>query len=129
MNAGPDTTICERDGSFLVVNATASNFTSLLWTSSGTGTFTDATLVNAVYTPSAADILSGTVTLTLTANSAAPCVTVADQMILHITKQAIAFAGPDDIMCETLGSYALASATASNYISILWTTSGSGTFN
>lgn len=127
-NAGPDTTICENDGPFQLVNATASHYTSLLWTSSGTGTFANPTLLNAVYTPSPADILSGTVTLTLTANSAAPCVTVADQMILHITKQAIAYAGPNALICETQGSYALAAATASNYVSTLWTSSGDGTF-
>ena len=111
------------------MNATASHYNSLLWTSSGTGTFSNPALLNPVYTPSAADILNGSVILTLTATSASPCVSVADQMIMHITKQAFAYAGPDHIICETQGSYTLASATASNYVSILWTTSGTGTFS
>ncbi len=128
VNAGPDTTICESEGSLTLLNVTASYFTSLLWTSSGTGTFSDISILNPVYTPSAADILSGSVVLTLTATSTSPCITVADQMTLHITKQAIAYAGPDDIICETQGSYLLSSATASNFVSILWTTSGTGTF-
>src|SRR5690606_23958225 len=34
--------------------------TSALWSSSGTGTFDDATLLNAVYSPSATDIANGT---------------------------------------------------------------------
>jgi PKD repeat protein len=127
-DAGADTTICQSAGSLTLVNATASHFTTLLWTSSGTGTFNNANLLNPIYTPSAADILSGSVVLTLNAFSASPCITVNDQMTLHITKQAIAFAGPDNTMCETQVSYPLASAAASNYASILWTTSGTGTF-
>ena len=127
-NAGADTTICETKGSLTLVNATAVYYTSLLWTSSGTGTFSDATILNPVYNPSPADILAGSVVLTLTATSASPCITVADQMTMHITQQAFAYAGPDDIICETQGSYQMSSAAASNYVSILWTTSGTGTF-
>ena len=128
VNAGADTTICVTEGSLTLVNATAVYYTSLLWTSSGTGTFSDVSILNTVYTPSAADILNGSVVLTLTATSASPCITIADQMTLHLTKQSIAYAGPDETICETQGSYALASAAASNYVSVLWTTSGTGTF-
>jgi hypothetical protein len=129
VSAGPDTTICETSGYLSVVNATAIHYTSLSWTTSGTGTFNNPSLLNPEYTPSAADILNGSVILTLTATSAAPCITVSDQMILHITEQALAYAGPDDIICETQSSYSLSSATAGNYVSVLWTTSGTGGFN
>jgi hypothetical protein len=58
------------------------------WTTSGTGTFNpNATTLNAVYTPSAADIAAGTVTLTLTTNDpdgAGPCTAAVDTMILTI---------------------------------------------
>jgi len=74
-------------------------------TSTGTGTFSNPSILNTTYTPSAADILNGSVVLILTATSASPCGSVFDQMTLHITKQAFANAGPDEIMCETQGSY------------------------
>ena len=39
---------------------------SILWTSSGDGSFTSATVEDAVYTPGTNDIAAGTVTLTMT---------------------------------------------------------------
>ena len=38
----------------------------ILWTSSGDGSFTSATVEDAVYTPGTNDIAAGTVTLTMT---------------------------------------------------------------
>jgi len=64
--------------------------TSSTWTTSGTGTFNDVTIVNAVYTPSAADITAGTVTLTITTNDpVGTCTAVSDVMILTINAAAI----------------------------------------
>ncbi|MEO6549379.1 MAG: MBG domain-containing protein, partial [Ferruginibacter sp.] len=52
----------------ITAGATASFYTTLLWTSNGSGTFTNATsLTGAVYAPSAADKSAGAVILTLTA--------------------------------------------------------------
>jgi hypothetical protein len=129
VSAGADTTICETSGHLSIVNSTAIYSTSLLWTSSGTGTFSNATVLHPFYTPSVADIASGSVILTLTGTSASPCVSVSDQMTLHITIQASAYAGPNAIICETQGAYILSAATASSYTSLHWQTSGTGTFN
>ncbi|MEO6489504.1 MAG: hypothetical protein ABIO04_06160, partial [Ferruginibacter sp.] len=54
--------------------ATASNYSSVLWSTSGSGTFTNATSLSlASYTPSPADKTAGNVTLTLKAFGNAPC--------------------------------------------------------
>jgi len=45
----------------------------MLWTTSGTGFFNDPNLLHPVYTSSAADILAGSVTLTITAYGNLPC--------------------------------------------------------
>ena len=50
-----------------LVEATASNYGTLLWTSSGDGTFDDFTILNPVYKPGPNDYIAGAVTLTLTA--------------------------------------------------------------
>ncbi|MEI6124854.1 MAG: gliding motility-associated C-terminal domain-containing protein, partial [Bacteroidota bacterium] len=126
VNAGVDATICETS-TYTLVTATATNSTSLLWTSSGTGTFDNSALLNATYTPSAADITSGSVVLTIIANSAGPCVSVSDTMTLNFSLQAISSAGPNDTVCEN-SSYTLTGANATNATSILWVTTGSGTF-
>jgi len=47
------------------LNGTSSGVNVVEWTSNGTGTFDDANLLNAVYTPSQADLAAGTVLLTL----------------------------------------------------------------
>ena len=73
LNAGADAIICESAGTYTISGATAQFATSYLWSTSGTGTFDDATLLNPVYSPSAADISAGSVTLTITVASASPC--------------------------------------------------------
>jgi len=56
--------------------------------------------LNAIYTPSAAEITAGTVTLTLTTDDpAGPCPAVNDQMVITINPAATVTAGPDQIIC------------------------------
>jgi len=126
VNAGLDITICE--GSLVSTSdATASNYSSLLWSSSGTGSFANATSLNTQYTPSLADIAAGTVTLTLTINGLNPCVPVSDTRLVTIIPVPVVDAGPDALICEGM-DYTTVSASAANYSSLLWTSSGTGSF-
>ena len=50
----------------LLSTATAANYSSVEWATSGDGTFNDISLLNAEYTPGISDISAGTVTLTFT---------------------------------------------------------------
>ncbi len=127
VNAGVDATICEGS-TYTLSTATATDATSLLWTSSGTGTFDDATILAATYTPSPADITAGSVTLTLTAQSAAPCVEATDAMVLTISLQATADAGTDATICEG-SSYTLSTANATNATLVTWSSNGTGSFD
>jgi len=106
----------------------ATNQQSVLWSTSGDGTFDDATLLAATYTPGANDIINGTVDLSFTAIAILPCgASAVDIMTLTIQGLPTADAGVDDVICED-GTYILSgSATGQN--SILWATSGDGTFN
>ncbi|MEI9943349.1 MAG: T9SS type A sorting domain-containing protein [Chitinophagaceae bacterium] len=53
----------------VTLGASAVNYSSVLWRSSGTGTFTNAnSLTAATYKPSVADSIAGSVNLTMTAN-------------------------------------------------------------
>ena len=64
-DAGDDQTICRYD----CVNlnqAYAGNHSSLYWTSTGDGVFTDTTTLNTTYCPGATDIANGSATLRLT---------------------------------------------------------------
>ncbi|MGC9079076.1 MAG: hypothetical protein ACP5I9_10040, partial [Candidatus Kapaibacteriota bacterium] len=82
-NAGADQNICQ--GSDATLSGTATNYSTVTWTTSGDGTFANANSLNTTYTPGTNDITNGSVTLTLTANAITPCSTPAtDQMTVHI---------------------------------------------
>ncbi len=65
-DAGIDASICQN-GTYTLADATVNNNDGLLWTTSGDGSFSDNSILHAVYDPGTADIAAGTVTLTLTA--------------------------------------------------------------
>ncbi|MFZ4521893.1 MAG: PKD domain-containing protein, partial [Bacteroidales bacterium] len=125
--AGSDATICESAVSYSLATATATNNSGLLWSTDGTGTFSNINELNPTYTPSAADITLGHVTLTLTAFGTAPCGNAVDAMTLTIERQPVVNAGSDVNVCASAGSFTVSSATATHYANLLWTESGTGT--
>lgn len=127
VNAGTDFTVCENTNAVLG-NASATGFSTTLWTTNGTGVFSNNANINPIYYPSQADIAAGSVTLTLTATGIPPCnTTVTDNMVLTIDRSPVADAGPDATVCGN--SHYLGGASAQYYSSVLWTTSGTGTFS
>ncbi|MEI7725305.1 MAG: T9SS type A sorting domain-containing protein, partial [Bacteroidota bacterium] len=127
VNAGPNASICTTAVSY-PLNGSTSNNISLLWSTSGTGIFTpNPTTLAATYTPSASDIATGQVQITLTATGSGVCGSVSDMMVLTIWPVATANAGPDETICSG-STFVLTGATATNYASLNWTTSGTGTF-
>ncbi|HMA77910.1 MAG TPA: hypothetical protein VKP88_02095, partial [Candidatus Paceibacterota bacterium] len=122
-DAGPASAdICAGDD--YTASATATDG-SIAWTTSGTGTFADPTVEDAVYTPSAADITAGSVTLTMTVTGTNPgcgSTVVSDDVTLNISPAPTADAGVASAdICA--GDDYTASATATNG-SIAWTSSG-----
>jgi len=126
VDAGPDANLCEGE-SYQIIHASASNYSSLSWTSSGTGTFTYANTLNPIYTPSAADIITGYIILTLNNTGNNPCRgSISDNMVLNITRLPTVNAGFDDFTCSSR-PYNL-NGSASNYSAVFWSTSGTGSF-
>jgi hypothetical protein len=84
VNAGPDQSICAL-GTATLAGSFGGGATSAIW-SGGTGAYApNNTTMNAVYTPSAAEKLAGTVTLILTTDDpAGPCPAVSDNVIITI---------------------------------------------
>src|SRR5437016_4842652 len=127
-DAGPATGSVCAGGSFTAA-ATATNGGSIAWTHTGTGSFTDATIEDAVYNPSAADITSGSVTLTMTVTGTGACLSQApsDNIVVTIDPAPTADAGPATGSVCAGGSFT-AAATATNGGSIAWTHTGTGSF-
>ena len=126
-SAGEDASACS-EGSFELSSATAANYVSVAWGTSGDGTFNDSSLLNPDYTPGITDISTGTVTLTLTATGNVPCGSVTDEIVLTINPVPSAFAGTDTETCSNM-PLSLTAATALNYASVSWSTSGDGIFD
>lgn len=126
VNAGVDQTICST-GTATLAGTIGGAATSATW-SGGTGTFSpNANTLNAVYTPSAAEILAGTVTLTLTTNDpVGPCTSVTDQMTITINPAAIVNAGPDQAICAS-ATVTLAGSVSGGATTGTWS-GGTGTF-
>ena len=122
--AGNNADICE--GNTLQINATASNYTSLSWTTSGTGTFSSTSILNPIYTPSLADNAAGSVVLKLTVNGSTS--TIESQMTLNIHQSPVAFAGQAAAICHGT-ALELDASEANNFSQLSWTTSGDGTFS
>lgn len=126
-DAGADQAICESDAAYLGATIGGSA-TSLTWSTNGDGAFDDNTSLTASYVPGAADITSGTVTLTLTTGGSATCTPITDDLVITIVQAHTVDAGPDQVICTTdvatmNGSFGGSATSAS------WATSGNGSFD
>jgi gliding motility-associated-like protein len=124
VNASGPVDICANQ--VIPVTATFTGTTGVTWTTSGDGTFDDANVANAVYTPGAGDIAAGTVTLTAT--TAGPCVPVSDNVVVPIRPAATVNAGPDQLICSDVTDVNLTGTFGGSATGILWTTDGDGVF-
>jgi hypothetical protein len=81
--AGNDTTYCVSVTG-IPLHGLATGYSSVLWTTSGDGTFASATSLNTTYNPGAGDKTNLLVNLTLTASPLAPCTNAATSTrIIH----------------------------------------------
>jgi len=84
VNAGLDAAVCEA-GSITLAGTQGGSTSSITWSTSGSGTFGSASSLTSTYSPSAADVAAGTVTLTITTNDpAGVCPAVTDDMVLTV---------------------------------------------
>jgi hypothetical protein len=79
---------------FALTGTVGGSATTGTYSTSGTGTFSpNATTLNATYTPSAADVAAGTVTITLTSAVSAPCAAATATQTLSINRAPVAMFG------------------------------------
>jgi hypothetical protein len=123
--AGSNSTICENETA-IISGAEAYNYSQLLWSSDGDGTFNNTEILNPVYFPGNEDKLAESVTLSLSTTGISPCNFVStDTRTLTIQKLPVVSTGNDVTVCGS----AVLSATAFNYSSLTWITLGDGTFS
>ncbi|MBU2649971.1 MAG: T9SS type A sorting domain-containing protein [Bacteroidetes bacterium] len=95
--AGPDGLNCETAG--YQCSGQATMWQTVEWTTSGSGTFSDPTMLNPVYSPSEDDVNAGSVILTLTANGTSGGTTQDKMTLTFISTPEVPSkpAGPDVI--------------------------------
>src|SRR5205823_1692852 len=129
VNAGLDQTVCSSSPQVSLAGAVGGGAASGTW-SGGTGSFSPgATTLNAIYTPSAAEIAAGSVTLILTTNDPlGPSPLFRSQMRITITPAATVNAGVDQIVCSSSPQVSLAGAVGGGATSGTWS-GGTGSFS
>ena len=126
VSAGEDVLICEDEAAHLT--ATATNYSSILWTTSGDGTFDDPEIPDPFYTPGPLDAENDSAILTVTAFPLDDCTyTPTDQVVVNVGRL------PEVSLPETAGfcqtQEIWVTADAHDYTSLVWSTGGDGTFS
>ena len=123
--AGNDVTVCEGNDAQIV--GYAIHYDNLQWTTSGDGTFDNASIATPMYTPGPQDIANHQATLTLTINGHDE--TITDEMTVFIVEKAVIENALSDVhYCAIDEPQPIAVRISGDYVSFQWLTDGDGTF-
>nr|MDQ3100249.1 hypothetical protein [Bacteroidota bacterium] len=125
VNAGSNASVCASSPNHVLNGSVTGGTTTGQWSTSGTGTFSSATSMTATYTPSAADISAGSVTLTLSSTNG--CSVVTSSKVLQIRPLTVGNAGSNRTICQGATVPLVGTVSGSTNTGI-WSTSGNGTF-
>ena len=129
VEAGPSHIIC-ADSNFISLNASTSDTTSGIWTTSGTGTFSlTAADTISQYFPSVADTALGQIILTFTTQGSGICADVSDSLVLDITPAPQVSVGNDTTVCGDSAPITLSGFDNGVAGGVEWSTSGNGNFS
>jgi hypothetical protein len=127
VDAGIDQSICSNNAIANIAGSVSGSTTTGIWSSSGTGTFTDNVeeLTN-IYTPSSADITAGMISLILTSTNGC---THRDTMVISVIDPPLINAGTDTVVCFSAPSIQLSGIISGGAGTGNWTSSGTGLFD
>ncbi|TND08455.1 MAG: CHU large protein [Bacteroidetes bacterium] len=124
-NAGGNTSVCINNPN-VSLNGTSSTGTGT-WSTSGSGSFTPSVnSLTATYTPSPADLASGSVLIFLNTTNNGNCLSEQDTMTVTFAQPPTVTAGNDVTVCANNAAVVLTGTSTTG--SGTWTSSGSGTF-
>ncbi len=127
VDVGGPYVIC-ADSPGVAISGTANDQSAVAWSSAGDGNFTDSASLFTSYAPGPADLVAGSVTLSLTAFPATPCTTPATAIAsLSITAAPLGDPGGPYVTCNTT-PVPLTGAISSS-ASAHWSSSGTGAFD
>jgi gliding motility-associated-like protein len=126
--AGADLFSCKNNSTASLSGSVTVGATTGIW-AGGTGTFTpNNTTLNSLYSPSAAEIAAGSVTLTLASTNNGNCNQTSDNIIINFTNPPAVNAGTNVNICKNNASSILSGLVTGPTTTGIW--SGvSGSFN
>jgi gliding motility-associated-like protein len=128
VNAGIDLFSCNNNPTTILSGFVSGATTTGVW-SGGAGTYNPSNAdLNSIYTPNAAEIAAGSVTLTLASTNNGNCIQVLDTVIINFTNAPIANAGIDLFPCKNNAASALSGLVTGPTTTGIWS-GGSGTYN
>jgi gliding motility-associated-like protein len=125
---GADQTICSSSSSVNLAGKIVNGAGKGVWTTTGSGIFSDGANLQTAYYPSQKDKALGMVSLYLTSTNNASCPASSGFLTVWISPQPTAVAGPDQIVCASDAGIKL-QAQFSNASRGVWTSSGTGSFS
>jgi len=129
INAGANLTICSNNNVTLAGSSSATSG-NRDWLTTGTGFFSNSSILFPTYFPSPADILAGSVELILINSSFTDvCLNVSDTMTLFFNQEATVDAGNNINVCINTININLNGTVGGSATSATWSTNGTGTFN
>ncbi|MGE5521410.1 MAG: PKD-like domain-containing protein, partial [Candidatus Dadabacteria bacterium] len=126
-NAGTNQVVCGNNAQVTLNGTITGGSVTGIWSTTGTGTFSNDTTLATTYSPSAADIAAGSVKLSLTSTNNGVCTPSVSNVTVSISSIPKANAGPDADICT--GNSVVLSGTVSTATGGKWTTSGTGSFS
>ena len=128
VNAGIDVNICKNNSSTILSGTVGGPTSTGIW-SGGTGTFTPSnTSLNPSYSPNAAELSAGSVTLTLSSTNNSNCNQVTDNIVILFTNSPTVNAGSDISVCKNNTNITLAGIIGGPTSTGIWS-GGSGIYN
>lgn len=128
VNAGVDLYACNNNVTTALAGLVTGPTNTGIW-SGGNGTYNPGnTVLTATYTPSAAEIAAGFVSLTLTSTNNGSCNLEKDSVIINFTSAPLVSAGIDLTACANNSAISLSGNVSGPTTTGVWT-GGSGTYN
>ncbi|WMJ74440.1 gliding motility-associated C-terminal domain-containing protein [Cytophagaceae bacterium ABcell3] len=126
--AGNNLTICADNDEPISLDATVAVEGTYQWSTSGSGNFTDPSVLNTDYTLSESDRALPTLTLTLTTDPVDACESEESTVIIEILPIPEVNTGPDQTICSSQEELSL-EGSYSNTSGVQWSSSGTGNFS
>lgn len=129
VTVGASVSLCKNNIHPVTLGGTLNFAAGANWTSSGSGSFGSTGALVTTYLASPADLLAGSVTLSLTSvGSLSGCPNTYDSLKINFTNSPTVAISPDAYVCANNPTIAISGTVTGGSTTGIWTTSGTGLF-